>query len=181
MKRRFLQSAIILSVILLLPACEESEPEPVYVIFPDQDFEAVIRGALDMPTGAITDEDLLTITRLSGTRIDDITGIEYCTNLTSLSLSYTNISDISPLSGLTNLAELLLRNSQISDISPLSDLVNLTTLSLSGNRIWNISTLVQNTGINQGDYVGLWNNPLGEASINTYIPQLRVRGVLVGF
>ncbi len=225
MKSRFLKPAIlIIPAILLFSSCEEPEPE---ITFPDPVFEAVIREALDMPSGNITHEDVLAITELSAVGvwegITDITGIEYCTNLTDLSLYYHQIADISSLSGLTNLSALVLHGNQIVDISPLSGLTNLTELYLGDNQIVDISSLsgltnldtlnlnynqivdisqlsglanlawleilsnqigdilplVQNMGINQGDFVSLKSNPLSQASINTYIPQLEARGVEV--
>jgi len=39
--------------------------------------------------------------------------------------------------------------------------------------------LVNNPGLLQGDEVYLSNNPLSATSVNTYMPQLRARGVIV--
>jgi len=52
-------------------------------------------------------------------------------------------------------------------------------LILSGNQINDVSTLVQNTGLGEGDMIDLRGNPLGADSLNTYIPQLEARGVNV--
>jgi len=41
--------------------------------------------------------------------------------------------------------------------------------------------LVDNPGLGEGDYVSLGNNPLSSDSINTYVPQLRARGVAVDY
>jgi len=41
--------------------------------------------------------------------------------------------------------------------------------------------LVNNPGLSQGDEVYLSGNPLSSASINTYIPQLEARGVIVEY
>jgi len=38
---------------------------------------------------------------------------------------------------------------------------------------------MDNPGLGEGDYVSLGNNPLSSASISTYIPELRARGVKV--
>jgi len=40
---------------------------------------------------------------------------------------------------------------------------------------------VDNPGLGAGDYVDLRDNPLNAASRNTYIPQLRARGVTVDY
>jgi len=40
---------------------------------------------------------------------------------------------------------------------------------------------VDNEGLSEGDQVYLNGNPLSSASINTYIPQLEARGVIVEY
>lgn len=59
--------------------------------------------------------------------------------------------------------------------------MNLTTLYLSDYQINDISPLVANTGLGEGDEIDLHDNPLNADSINTYIPQLEGRGVLVSY
>jgi len=58
-------------------------------------------------------------------------------------------------------------------------LTKLEQLWLSDNGISDILPLVNNPGISQGDEMYLSNNPLSSTSTNTYIPQLRARGVNV--
>ena len=77
--------------------------------------------------------------------------------------------------------ELDLDNNSISDISPLAGLTNLEILWLENNSISDISPLVANTGLGNGDVVGVSGNPLDSASINTHIPALQSRGVTVQF
>ncbi|GAG94277.1 unnamed protein product, partial [marine sediment metagenome] len=81
--------------------------DPV-VTFPDAKLDAAIREAIGKPTGDIYQSDLEGLTSLnaSGKSISDITGLEYCVNLTTLDLRRNWISDISPLSSLTNLTTL---------------------------------------------------------------------------
>jgi len=98
-----------------------------------------------------------------------------------LNLWSNEITGISPLSQLVNLKELHLRSNKITDISPLSKLVNLEWLELQSNKITDITPLVLNSGLSQGDYVGLWGNPLSRKSTDVYIPQLRERGVRVNW
>jgi len=121
----------------------------------------------------------LTVLYLRSNQISDISPLANLTNLIHLDLSVNQISDISPLSNFTNLTLLYLRSNQISDISPLVNLTNLTWLNLSDSQISDIEPLVNNPGLSQGDRVYLTNNPLSDTSINTYIPQLEARGVLV--
>ncbi len=113
------------------------------VVFPDPNLEGVVRDEISKPSGDILYSDLAILTSLEAGRlsISDISGLEYCTNLTYLYLSINQISDISPLAGLVNLNSLHLYNNQISDISPLAELVSLTSLVLERNRIADISPL----------------------------------------
>jgi hypothetical protein len=41
--------------------------------------------------------------------------------------------------------------------------------------------LMDNPGLEEGDYVSLGNNPLSSDSVDTYIDELRVRGVKVDY
>ena len=175
------------------------------VTFPDSNFETLIRETLNIPTSNITNINLESIIEIDGEErnISDVSGIEYCTNLEILNLWSNQIVDISVLSGLTNLQELYLSNNQIIDINALSGLTNLIYINLFYNQIINISglsgltnlqvlninsnqiidiyPLIQNNGIDNNDIVYINNNPLGTTSINTYIPQLEARGVIIYF
>ena len=120
----------------------------------------------------------LTVLSLSVNQISDITALSGLTNLTVLALDTNQISDITALSGLTNLTVLGLHNNQISDIAALSRLTSLTVLSLSNNQI---SDIVSLAGLTNLKWLDLYNNPLSATSINTYIPALQTREVLVTF
>ena len=123
----------------------------------------------------------LTVLNLGINSISDISPLQGLNNLTSLSLADNAISDISALAGLDNLEELHLWDNSTSDISALQGLNNLTYLSLWGNSISDMSPLVANTGLGNGDFVDVTDNPLNAASINTHIPALQRRGVTVEF
>ena len=86
--------------------------------------------------------------------VQDLTGLEFATNLTHLSLGRNQISDISPLKNLTNLTYISLGRNQISDISPLKNLTNLTRLFLIYNRISDISPLKNLTELVELDFEG---------------------------
>ena len=119
---------------------------------------------------------------LEGNSISDISALSGLTNLTHLWLEGNSISDISALSGLTNLTHLVLDDNRISDLSPLSSgLTNLTHLVLDDNRISDLSPLVSNRGLGSGDAVYVRENPLNAVSINTHLPTLQGRGVVVLF
>jgi Leucine-rich repeat (LRR) protein len=123
----------------------------------------------------------LTVLHLWEILISDISPLAGLTSLTELDLFYNQISDISPLAGLTSLTRLDLGYNQISDISPLANLTSLIELHLDLNNISDIKPLVDNPGLGDGDHVVLWFNPLSDASLNTYIPQLEARGVFVDY
>ena len=135
--------------------------KPVNII-PDSNLRTAIEKALGKASGApITTEDMKSLYELEAPNasITDLTGLEHATNLTLLELGNNFISDISPLKRLTNLTRLDLNNNSISDLSP----------------------LVANTGLGRGDTVLVEGNPLNNASINTHIPTLQLRGVRVDF
>ena len=120
---------------------------------------------------------------LESNRISDISPLASLTSLADLDLTHNQISDISPLASanLTSLTELDLWGNQISDISPLASLTNLTELWLGANQIGDIKPLADNLDLGEGDYVNLQRNPLSDTSLNTYIPQLEARGVIVDY
>ncbi len=121
------------------------------VVFPDANLDAAVRTAISKPTGFIFNYDVLGVgfTSLGAgfLNISDLTGLGYCTDLTSLSIQDNQLSDISPLSGLTALTTLELYRNQLSDISPVSGLTALTTLKLSYNQISDISPLSSLTAL----------------------------------
>ena len=118
----------------------EPTHESETVTFPDKNLEVVIRDALDKPSGEITTTELGKLTELEAesSRIRNLSGLEYCTNLTHLNLVVN----------------------QISDISPLENLTNLTYLRLDANEISDISSLVANSGLGSKDGVVISSNNL---------------------
>lgn len=124
--------------------------------FSDPNMGQAVRESIEKPFGLIRTADLLPLTILDADwrKIQDLAGIQYCTNLTTLSLRDNQIMDLCPLLGLANLTELHLYVNQIVDVRPLADLANLTWLYLS-------------------------ENPLGQDALCNDIPALRARGVNV--
>ena len=133
------------------------------VTFPDANLEAAIRDAVGQPTGDIYDDNLTSLITLdaSGLGIVDLTGLEYCTNLTYLNLYSNQTDNLTPLSGLTSLTYLELGSNQISDISPLSGLTSLTSLLLNGNQADNLTPLSSLTSLTS---LGLESNEIGDIS-----------------
>ena len=121
----------------------------------------------------------LTDLSLAGDIISDISALAPLTNLTVLDLIINEIEDISPLANLTKLTKLNLSKNQIVNVAALSSLKELKSLDLSYNQIVDIKPLLDNTGLGEGDTIYLSNNPLSDASVNDYIPQLEAKGVKV--
>ena len=145
---------ITFSVALVTTGLAQS-PDDTPVTFPDANLEAAIREAIDKPEGLIFTSDLNGLTSLKTKGITDLTGLEYCSNLTELVLDYNQISDLSPLASLTKLTVLHLScwtyrsGTQITDLSPLQNLTKLTRLHItgSGNQISDISPLSSLTNL----------------------------------
>lgn len=117
------------------------------VNIPDTSLKKLINKKLGQEGNSeITKFQLLLITELNAhdyyiNDIENLEGIQYCTNLESLSLDDNDISDIIVLQGLNKLKDLSLRNNNIEDITHLQNLVNLETLSIGINNITDISSL----------------------------------------
>ena len=92
------------------------------------------------------------------THVKDITGIEYCTNITELNLQYNSIVDLEPLRNLNNLKLLLLGMNKVESIEPLKGLTGLTKIGL-GNmvNITDISPLKELTDLTILDLGGCRN------------------------
>jgi hypothetical protein len=142
MYHKLLLTVVLVSLLALLIPATVATADGI-VNFPDPNLEAAIRDELRMPTGDIYESDLARLTVLHATNrgIIDLTGLEYCTNLTVLWLPLNEISDIAPLSSLTKLQSLYIGFNHIGDISALSSLTSLTILDLRYNEISNISAL----------------------------------------
>ncbi|MHB1454286.1 MAG: leucine-rich repeat domain-containing protein [Saccharofermentanales bacterium] len=132
----------------------EPTPEPL-VVFTDTVLETKVREAIGKQEGNITIAEAEAVTVLdlsmdpedwSIPRINDISSLQYFTNLTSLNLawalnSHDAIVDISPLSGLTKLEALYINSNGIADISALADMTDMLDLKIWGNDITDIQAL----------------------------------------
>lgn len=104
---RWILTGIVLTVLCLV--CVDAA-QALVVVFPDANLEAKIRTAIGKPTGDILDTDLVGtgFTKLSvrSASMTDLTGLEYCTDLTELLIAKTQVSDLSALTSLTKLTDL---------------------------------------------------------------------------
>ena len=114
------------------------------VYIPDTNLRTAIAQTLGFaPNDPITGEDMKRLTNLfaDGRGIQDLTGLEYATNLERLELRRNAISDLTPLRGLIRLNNIKLRDNVISDVSPLAALVSVDWMGLEENVITDLSPL----------------------------------------
>ncbi len=166
-------TALITMLIMLLsfsacnaPAIESEEsPTPTAtlepqetIVFADPVLEAMVRGTMGKPEGAITAADAEAVRRLDlnlewerytagWMPIKDLGGLEYFKNLEYLDLSDHAITDVTPLAGLNKLTLLALGGNPIADIAPLAGLTNLKALILSGCAAQDYSPLANLTSL----------------------------------
>ena len=174
-------SWVVLVLASLLFACQTAQA--VEVKFPDSNLEQAVRTAIGKPSGPIYQSDVAGVnftTLIAGGKvITNLSGLEYCTDLSVVWLYGNAITDISPLANLTKLTEVYLWDNQIVDITPLSGLISLRKLFLSNNLITNIKPLVDNTGIGANDVVSVEDNTIDQVSLCTYVPDLESREVVL--
>ena len=145
------------------------------VHIPDVNLHTKIAETLNKPKNAkLKAGDLLALTRLDAqnANIQDLTGIEYASNLSSLNLgaeyiegegtvNSNTVSNLSPLIGLTALTYLNLSHTILVDLSALSELTNLNSLLLANNNISDISAL---SGLTNLSSLYLANNNISDIS-----------------
>lgn len=150
----------IASVVMCLILTSLCAAQPVY--FADTNLKAAVMQALGL-THDPNDSDMVRLTMFlpDNRGITDLTGLEYATNLTTLSLGGNAITDLDPLAGLTNLTWLYLYGNRIVDLGPLAGLTNLTSLTVHGNQIATIPPL---DGLTKLEYLQIGNNPLTDIS-----------------
>jgi Leucine-rich repeat (LRR) protein len=84
-------------------------------LFTDANLEQCVRDALGVSGGALSGEDLASLSHLEcrDMGIATLDGLELCTGLVSLSLWENEIEDATPLAGLAGLEQLDLGNNAI--------------------------------------------------------------------
>jgi hypothetical protein len=113
------------------------------VSVPDAELLKAFCAALAKPVGPVTDEELATVYTLAANDkgISDLTGIQYCTALVSLSLFKNNISNLQPLASMPNLATLDLSWNSISSLGAITSMPKIADLNLSHNPISSLAGL----------------------------------------
>jgi PKD repeat protein len=114
---------------------------PTEVSIPDPGLNAAIRQALQKPAGALTAQDLLSLTNLdaSGRNIRSLEGLETASNLDSLNLQSNQLSNFSLSNQFTNLEFLDLSLNSLTNCSFPGGLMKLATLNLEGNLLTSLN------------------------------------------
>jgi len=180
------------------PPCAASlleNPEHT-VIFADENLKNAIKEALGHLSNDMDVPMLMRLRSLqAGHRgIQSLNGIEVCKCLVDLDLSYNDIEDIEPisglrdlknlnlsgneissleaLSGLTSIQRLWVRENRIRDLSPLVNLQDIEYLNLSYNGIESLGPLLENPGLDSGDTLVLYGNPITTGTLGKTLEDL---------
>ena len=136
-----------------------------FVHIPDTNLRAAIAEELGKsPNAPITVEDMKRLTSLKAQNrgIQDLTGLQFATNATSLRLRDNEISDFSPIAGLIHLVVLKFsRNRNISDLSPLKDLKNLEYLTFFETLVSDLSPVA---GLINLRSIHAWDHSISDLS-----------------
>ncbi len=155
----------------------DSNPDTIVIVasqvitFNDTNLETAIREEIDKENGNIYAADLEELTSLIATQknIVDLSGLEYCINITELELWGNKIVDISAIGNLLQLEHLNLGSAEfggyygneINDITPLAELYNLKWLSFIQNDIQNLTPLKNLTNL---EYLSIRQNNISDIS-----------------
>ena len=134
------------------------------VSFTDPNLEAAVRLALGKPAGTLTTDDLSALTMLFAARqqITNLSGLEYATNLTTLSLPDNALTDASVLAGLGNLLSIDLQGNHLGDVHSLAGLSQLQTLDISDNAVQDAAPLLALTNLTS---LNIGYNPLANCPV----------------
>ena len=158
------------SFIILIYWCSTVSAQLVDI--PDPNLKQAIREALELPDEIpLTQQEMLQLTGLDAKnrQINNLTGLEYATNLTWLDLSGNNISNLKSLAELIHLKRLWLYVNPISDISPIANLTQLRGLQLGD---CNISDITPLASLTQLEGLWLYLNPISDISPIANLAQL---------
>lgn len=150
----------------------------VRAAFPDTNLARAVVAALRETGEETTDPGDLTMLDAGDMGVRNLAGVELLTGLRALSLSANAIVNLQPLSTLVRLQMLDLSYNQVTDLGALAGLDSLVSLDLTANRVEEIGPLLELQRLEQ---VYLADNGLNRASASEHIPQLRERGVEVGY
>jgi hypothetical protein len=141
--------------------------------------QVVLTGTQVTDFSPLYDLPLLTDVNFSGMHLADIGFMSHLVRLRICVLSFNSITSTQPLRNLSMIESLNLMQNLVGDLEPLTPLVNLRELRLTNNQITDLAALVNNSGIDSGDVLYLVGNPLSQTALNSQVPTLEGRGVIV--
>ena len=175
------------TLVVVPPVVTPPEQKPDAVVqIPDSNLRAAVAEALGKSSGAtITVEEMERLRNLRAVDrgIQDLTGLQFATNLRDLDFADNEVSDLSPIAGLTNLENLGFPDNNVYDLSPIAGLINLEWLycarnnasdlspfiglinlefvSFSGNNVYDLSPIA---GLISLKNIRSWGNPVSDLS-----------------
>lgn len=146
-------------------------PKP---IFADPNLEKAVRKQVFAKRDnnePITADDVANLSSVDGKGIGikDLSGLEKCTALASLTVPGNQIANLSPLKGLGRLQFLDLSQNQVVDISPLAECKALQYVELTGNKVVDVKPLA---GIQALTSLYLANNQIADPSPLFKLPKV---------
>ena len=117
------------------------------------------------------DEYVFELSFEEGQRIEDLSGLEACINLSDLEINDQYLIDLLPLEKLTKLKKLNLEDNGIVCLQGLEKLGHLEVLNLDSNNIHDLMPLVQNVELR---VLGLSNNAIIDLSPLNSLDKLRI-------
>ncbi len=153
------------------PATTAAKPN---AIFPDKALEAAVRQQVFAKRdnqSPLTLAEVAAVSIIEGKKagIKDLSGLEQCTTLASLTLPGNQITRLTPLHGLAHLQFLDVSNNQISDLTPLATCKALQYIELTGNQITEVAAL---GGIQSLTSLYLANNRIKDATPLFTLPKV---------
>ena len=144
-----------------------------FVHIPDSNLRAAIAEVLGKsPNAPVTVEEMERLEELNvpGRGIQNLTGLQFATNLKWLYFQGNKISDISPLAGLIDLHRLHLNENPVSDISLLRKFKNLTNLTIARIAISDLSQVAELISL---EYLEFSNDSISDISPLTKLINLK--------
>lgn len=150
---------LFVAVMIILTGCQQAgeqdavfPSEPQVITFADSMVEQETRKILNKPTGAITEEEVLTITQFGrrecdwvleyfGEEITTLSDFKWFKNLKRLYLPVHGVQSLEGIEELTALEVLDVTNNKIKSIEPVKNLKNLVELDCSYNPVGDYSVL----------------------------------------
>jgi hypothetical protein len=142
------------------------------VVFPDPWLDQEIRRIIEKSVGTIVAPDLEPVDSINvvDAYLENISGLEYCTNLRYLRISWNWITDISPIADLILLEHLEISDLPINDLNAIAGLVNLNYLDISYHEtVPSFDPVLNLTGL---DTLIIDNDSLADLSIVNSLPYL---------